>query len=662
MQLAFFRRHQRFFMVLMVLAVASMIVWSIGYKLWPRVLEWIGGRANPEVGSIGGRAVHDRQVVEFYRTIRVGSAASRWLFYRLAPEVQTADAETALMFHTIGRTMWPLLGDAILEERPDWSRVIVWMALYEEAKRWGFETADAEVEARLEALHGVGLKTADLERLIAQESPAGREAFDEGLRADMTLRAYVDWILETTGVAVEPELRRRFVRMDERAKVRLAVLKAEDFLSKVPQATDDRVAKQFEAYKAYLPGQGPKGFGYRIPDRVKIEYLVADPAAFEKDAGGRVSDEDVAAYYEAHKDPDFIVKEEPVKDAAKETGADAPAAETPPEKEAQSPSPSPEKPAKEKTFRPLEEVRDEIRRLLVSAEAKRLASERMQGDVAEVRAMKDPPDLRIWSDGTYVQYADEADFRTADQLAAVEGLGAATREGQTLPQTALALVELVGPEKGQLAANEISEVFTDPAGRMYACRVTAFEANHEPPSVQEVRDAVVKDLRLEAAGEAAEASAKKLLEAAGEKGLEAAAKKAGVAVEETDWFPRERFIPGGRAGRSFTFPPSLPVVGSSPPVVAECFRLEPGGQERSLVTLARERWAVVLELVGRKPPREPLYQAIRPLLAQEVGVELTSSARSDLLDEEAVRRRLRVIWAPPEAERAPAGEGGDEEY
>ena len=207
-----------------------------------------------------------------------------------------------------------------------------------------------------------------------------------------------------------------------------------------------------------------------------------------------------------------------------------------------------------------------------------------------------------------------------------------------------------------------SEVFTDPAGRMYACRVTAFEANHEPPSVQEVRDAVVKDLRLEAAGEAAEASAKKLLEAAGEKGLEAAAKKAGVAVEETDWFPRERFIPGGRAGRSFTFPPSLPVVGSSPPVVAECFRLEPGGQERSLVTLARERWAVVLELVGRKPPREPLYQAIRPLLAQEVGVELTSSARSDLLDEEAVRRRLRVIWAPPEAERAPAGEGGDEEY
>ena len=38
MQLAFFRRHQRFFMVLMVLAVASMVLWSIGSKVWPRLM------------------------------------------------------------------------------------------------------------------------------------------------------------------------------------------------------------------------------------------------------------------------------------------------------------------------------------------------------------------------------------------------------------------------------------------------------------------------------------------------------------------------------------------------------------------------------------------------------------------------------------------------
>ena len=658
MQLAFFRRHRRYFMVLMVLAVVSMVFFGTLTYVWHHLVAWVGGESNPEWGSILGRAVREREVVEFYREIRVGVGASRWLLYRLAREVQTPEAEATVMYHTAGRSVWPLVGDAFLEDRPDWSRVLVWMALYEEARRWGFDATEAEVEARLAALHESGLKSADLERLIAQEAGGGRGSFTDGLRVDMTLRAYVDWLLETVAVPLEPELRRRFVRMDERVKVRLAVLKAEDLLPKTPAPAEEDIQKQFEAYKAYLPGHGPKGFGYRIADRVKVEYLTADPATFTDEARSRVTDEDVSAYYEAHKDSDFAVKEEPKKDDSKPP-AEEPAAETPAEGE-----PKPDKKAGEepkKVFRPLEEVRDEVRKRLVEEEARRLAAERMQGDVAEVRDMKEAPDLHIWADGTHVRCVGVPEFLTAEGLAGLEGLGEATREGATVAPTALALVELVGAEKAQLAANEISEVFTDRLGRGYAFRVTAFEASHEPASLDEVRDQVVADLKLEAAFDASVAAAKKLLEAAGEKGLEAAAKKAGAKVEEADWFPRERFVPASRMGRSFTLTPSLPVVGSNRLVVAECFRLEPDGNQRLLVTLARERWAVVLELVGRKPPREELYQAIRPLLAQEVSTELTGTAQGDLLNEEGVRRRLRVVWAPPVAEQEAAGEGGGDD-
>ncbi|MGB2797046.1 MAG: hypothetical protein WBD75_09960 [Phycisphaerae bacterium] len=643
MQLAFFRQHRKFFMVLMVLAVASMVLWSVGAKVMPQLLGWISGEGNPEVGTIAGAPVRQHELATFARQIRVAGRAARTLLYKLVPSVKTPEAQTDLSFQTAGRSIWPIVGNEFLDERADWSEVLTWMALYKEACQWGFGASGLEVEARIEALHKLGLTAKDFKQLIAQEA-GDRDFFYESLRVDMTLRAYVDWLMETTAVVVQPELRRRFARIDEKMKVRLAVLKAEDLRDKVPEPSEEDLRKQFDACKQYLPGQGPKGFGYRIPDRVRIEYLVADPKVFEKDAEARVTDEDVEAAYEARKDPEFLVKEEPKKEDAEkkeaEAGDSTAAAETP----------------KEKKFRPLEEVREEIRKSLVGHEAKRLAQEKMQGDVSEIRSMREAPDLQIWADGALVQYRAVPDMLTGEQLAAIEGVGGAARENRGLAEHALTLAELVGPERAQLAVNEMSELFTDADGRAYAFRVTGCEANHELASLDEVRDKVIADVRLEAAFESAVAAGRALLEAAAEPGLEAAAKKAGVAVEESDWFPRERMAPVGRMGRWFAFPPSLPVVGSNRLVVAECFRLDPKGQQRALITLAHEREAVVIEVVDRKAPREAAYELMRPLLADVVSRELAESVHEDVFDREAIRRRLRALLTLVEKAR----EGGVE--
>jgi len=638
MQLAFFRRHRRFFMVLMVLAVASMVLWSIGSKVWPRLMGWVSGEGNPEVGTIGGAPVRQRELATFARQIRVAGRAARTLLYKLAPSVKTPEAQADLSFQTAGRSIWPMVGDEFLNEKPSGSDVLTWLALYREARQWGFDASGLEVEARLEALHKLGLTAKDLKQTIAQEG-GDSDFFYGALRVDMTLRAYVDWLMETTAVAVQPELRRRFARLDEKMKVRLAVLKAEDFRDKVPEPSEEDLQKQFDACKQQLPGQGPKGFGYRIPDRVRIEYLVADPKAFEKDAEARAADEDVKAYYEAHKESDYLVKEEPKKEGADEA---APVAGAP----------------KEKKFRPLEEVRDEIRKILLDTEAGRLAREKLQADVSEVRSMREAPDLRIWADDALVvQYRAVPEMLTGEQLAALEGVGGAARENRGLAEQALALAELVGPERAQMAVGELSEVFTDADGRAYAFRVTRCEANHEPASLDEVRDKVIADVRLESAFESAVSAGRALLEAAAEPGLEAAAKKAGVAVEESDWFPRERMVPVGRMGRWFAFPPSLPIVGSNRLVVSECFRLDPKGQRRTLITLARERQIVVIEVVDRKAPREAAYELMRPLLADEVSRELAESVHEDVFDREAIRRRLQAMLTTPVEE---AREGGVE--
>ena len=643
MQLAIFRRHRKFFMVLMVLAVASMVLWSIGSKVWPRLMAWISGGGNPEVGMIAGAPVRQRELATFAKQIQVAGRAMRSCLYKLAPSAKTPEAQADLRFQTAGRSIWPMVGDEFLNERPSGSDVLVWLALYEEARQWGFDASSLEVEARLEALHKLGLTAKNLAQLISQEA-GDREFFHEALRVDMTLRAYVDWLTETTAVAVQPELRRRFARIDEKMKVRLAVFRAEDFRDKAPAPSEEELRKQFEACKQLLPGQGPKGFGYRVPDRVRIEYLAADPKGFEKDAEARATDADVEAYYEAHKDPDYLVKEEPKKEGADE----APVADVP----------------KEKKFRPLEEVREEIRKSLVGREAKRLAHEKMQADVSEVRSMREPPDLRIWADGALVQYRAVPELLTAEQLGALEGVGGAARDNRPLAQQALALAELVGVEQAQLAVNEMSEVLTDADGRAYAFRVTGYEKNHEPASLDDVRDKVVADVRLEAAYDAAVAAARTVVEAAADGGLEAAAKKVGVKTEASDWFPHERIVPVDRMGRWFAFPPTLPGVGANRLVVAECFRLDPKGQQRALVTLAREREAVVLEVVDRKPPREAAYELMRPLLVGEVGREFVESVRQEVFDREAIRRRLRALLTPAEEARegraVPAGEPDEE--
>ncbi|GAH88732.1 unnamed protein product, partial [marine sediment metagenome] len=243
-------------------------------------------------------------------------------------------------------------------------------------------------------------------------------------------------------------------------------------------------------------------------------------------------------------------------------------------------------------------------------------------------------------------------MHTAEQLAALPGLGEATRGQDRLPQCALALVGLVPPEKARLAPEEISEVFVDPEGRAYAFRVTAYEESHPPEALEEVQEQVAADLRLEAAFDLVRKRGRTVLEAAAEKGLDVAAKAEGVEPEETDWFPRQRG-PFAYMGRYIWLVPALPGIGRNELVVAECFRLgvDPEGKRRTLVVLPRGRTVIVAELADHRSPREAAYRKERLALAMQVGVALAGKIRDELLGEEAIRRRLGVVYSPPETEQ-----------
>ncbi|MBE3070739.1 MAG: hypothetical protein IMZ66_10940 [Planctomycetes bacterium] len=677
MTLAFFRRHRKWFMVLMFGALISMVFFG-SWSYMGKLREWFGvGGPRQVVGTIDGEKVRESQRREFEYVLRLAGEASRAFAMVLEPAAKTPEARQQLYGYTVGMTAWPLLASTVKGERPDRLTVLTWMALYEEAQRYGFDASTIEVEGRLEGLAEMGLTPQILNRFLEGRKGVQRELLVEGMRKDMALRAYINWLSETLGAPVEAELRREFAQMDERIKVRLAVLKAEDALADVADVPDDVLQEQFGKYKRFLVGQSPEGYGYRIADKVAIEYLVADPAGFEAEAAPKVTDEAIRAYYDARKDPDFLVvektpeepkapaeekKDVPAEGAKGEPGTEgaqpADAQEKAPEKVAEKPAEkTPEVKAPEKKFRPFEEVREEIRKTLLRREASVLARERLNADVAEIRPMKPAPKLGIWADGKQVRYVAVPGRHTAEGIAKLEAIGQATRGKESLADYALGVVGLMPAEKAKIGVMEISDVCLGPDGEAYAFRVTAIEPNHEPGDLKEVRDKVLADVRLAKAFGIVRDRGKELLESAAAKGLESAAKDAKIKTVESDFFPREIVLPYG--SRWLSMPSSLPEIGTSRPVVSECFRMAAEGRQRALVTLAERRMVVVAELVDHKAPREAGYQRMRPLLVQKVAQQLGDGALRQALDMGAIQRRM-IVLAEAEVEGASAQRQGEE--
>ena len=351
MTLAFFRRHRKYFMILMVLAVVSMVFFQ-SWAYLPKLKEWLGhGPGSVPVGTIAGRQVTHNEVVDFYQKVSLAGEASQWWAVILDEEIKDPEARVKLYRLTMGATAWPVLVQSLAGDKPKLSTIMAWLALYDEARARGFEMSDAAVAARLKGLEELGLGADAVNRLV-QRAGGNRDHLFAALRTDMTVRLYIDWLRDTLSASVGPEVRREFTKTDDRIQVRLAVLKAAAFLSEVKEVSELALEEQFKNYKSSLAGQGPEGYGYRIPDKAAIEYLVADPKAFEPQAAAKITDEDIQKYYDAHKAGEYLVTSPP---KAEEPAAGPPKAD---EKKAE------EKPA-EKQFRPLAEVRGEVRQAVL---------------------------------------------------------------------------------------------------------------------------------------------------------------------------------------------------------------------------------------------------------------------------------------------------------
>jgi peptidyl-prolyl cis-trans isomerase D len=99
---------------------------------------------------------------------------------------------------------------------------------------------------------------------------------------------------------------------NERSSFRFVAFPASEFLDKAGDPSDADVRALYEKYKDVLPDPAKGTPGFKVPRKVKLEVLTADGPALAKEIQAKLTDDEIKAYYEAHKQDFALGGELPV--------------------------------------------------------------------------------------------------------------------------------------------------------------------------------------------------------------------------------------------------------------------------------------------------------------------------------------------------------------
>jgi hypothetical protein len=426
---------------------------------------------------------------------------------------------------------------------PESLESIHWLLILRDARRMGLGAGDHEV-ANLLGMLGYD-----------DENKVRRLTIEAGVTEDMLYRAFRDWItieqyrelaagqghvsienrlntyvslinqLQMGGVSPyailsglarasqglprmsTPVLMRTIADQLSNVTIAAVPVRSTRYLEDVTAPDEAALVALFDQYKNDLPGEGePYGFGYKIPDRVKIEYMTIP---FDQVVQLQTVDESrVVRYYDEH--PDQFMTQPPAQ------GSD--------DTEEQEVQPQ---------LRPYVAVRDQIVSRLKTEDAEdmigqmaRTAQSLLQRDV---RQMETDNGYRVIRDGWQPTPFDEVaealqeqfnvlpstrvrggEWLSRDDLAQIEGLGTSRlpgRGGADFVSYVMSARELGITDDNPLIGLHLqtripSRTLTNPQnGSRYIFRIVDAEAARVPTSLDEVRPRVEQDAKQLAAWE-----------------------------------------------------------------------------------------------------------------------------------------------------------------
>ncbi len=428
-----------------------------------------------------------------------------------------------------------------LSRRSDTRAAIQFYLLLREARQAGFfpDTGDINFLVKQKTLRR------EIGELLANSNYAQPNII-EALE-DLTTIDQMQLFISGAGMPSAPQLAHFISELGTSVQVRYARMRASDTAASMPPPTAAQLQTLFNTYRAILPWNSADStppplinghrypFGYRYPNRVKIEFLKFDRAAELAKLKPTIRDIQAAyTYYQAHR-KDFKI---------------TPSTSTAGAKNAQP------------VYKTFDQVRQElIRQQLIKRvnllfhrmlnRARHIANKPWR--TVDVNGYHKPIKKSQWVSyhklalelagqyGYTPQVGRWNHWLDSAGLSSLRGIGDATTDQAGLPQaetlSVLAMkIRALDPHSKNiglllhLQTGYDGPVLTDHHGNMYLYRIIAVSKAHNPATLSAVHAAVVRDVHLLAAYRADRKSGAVLAREAERLGLPAAAKAYHVMV------------------------------------------------------------------------------------------------------------------------------------
>jgi hypothetical protein len=154
---------------------------------------------------------------------------------------------------------------------------------------------------------------ATLVKNVSQSTGMSDEQILKAFADVLTIMTYSGIVTDTENVTMS-QLENTFARINEKIDVNFVQFSADDFTEKVPAPTEAQITGQFEKFKNDMPNtftkENPVGFGYKLPPRVALDYMIIRVADLKKNVAPP-TEEEVEEYYRQNLERPPITTEVP---------------------------------------------------------------------------------------------------------------------------------------------------------------------------------------------------------------------------------------------------------------------------------------------------------------------------------------------------------------
>ncbi|MBI1337197.1 MAG: hypothetical protein GC164_09580 [Phycisphaera sp.] len=558
-----------------------------------------------------------------------------------------------------------------------------WVLMLKDAQAQGLSASEAEVT---DLLRGLGVNEERL-NVIANSLRTSKKYVIDSLRKRATIQRYMaassglrevsaaDWAgmlltaaqarmmrrgdlelglldMSTGSVRMSEPITESFLQ-DTFATVRVSMVPVtpKAYMDKVEEPSEESMKKLFEEYKDKLIGQSePYGFGYRYPDRVKVEYLTIDRDKVA--ATVKVDEAEALKYYD----------ENPSRYAPRAENENAP------------PLPPPAYlTVRDAVYKDLKSQKTDDLSLEIARYARGLMiddarGQPMDGGYRDIPAEWKPIALTDVAQKVQQKYGvlpsvvrEDSVWMDSDALAALPGIGGTliSEADQIVRFADYAMsVREIADESGDYAFLRFqtrlpSETMRDYPGNLYLFRVIDAQRSHVPQSMDEVATQVRYDARRIEAYKLIESERASWAARMSDQAIDEVATAAQATVVTPAPFPR-------RVPERSLQPPMVRDVGRNAGFVDAVFKVAQDlaakgpvatapQADRTLSVLVPEKLTLFLVRIDgydpmtRKDFEKRATQADTPFVLKQLLLDRTADGAGDPFSEESLATRVGYI-------------------